>query len=122
MKLAFPTYDTGFDGPICEHFGHSEKFVIVDFDERTRKISNLIEIPNLPHESGGCMNPVLQLKTQGIHGIVILGIGGRPLQGFLNQGISVIQGVSGSARANFESYLAGKLPTTTISSCNHHEH
>jgi predicted Fe-Mo cluster-binding NifX family protein len=122
MKLAFPTYDTGFNGPLCEHFGHSEKFAIVDFDEQTHAITNVTEIPNLPHEAGGCMNPVLQLKSQGVQGIIILGIGGRPLQGFLSQGISVFQGISGSVRANFEAYIDGKLASTAISSCQQHHH
>lgn len=119
MKIAIPIYAKGFEGPICEHFGHCEKFAIVDYDETLKKVKKIDEIENIPHQEGGCMQPVMLLKHMGVNSIIIIGMGQRPLMGFLQQGINVIRGVSASAKENLELYLAGKLQLTTSSTCNH---
>lgn len=119
MKTAIPVYKQGFNGPICEHFGHCEKYVIVDYDETSKKITTIDEIDNPPHHEGGCMQSVMLLKNKGVNSIITIGVGQRPLMGFLQQGIKVVKGVSATARENFEQFLAGKLQSTTSSTCNH---
>ena len=56
-------------------------------------------LQNAPHTEGGCMAPVLVLAEHNVDAIVVQGIGGRPLMGFNQVGITVLAGV-GRGRAH----------------------
>jgi len=118
-KVAIPSMADGLDAPICAHFGHADKFLIVDYNSEKKEIGNVEVMVNPPHESGGCMRPVMLLKNKGVDTIILTGIGQRPLMGFIQQGISVLHGIDGTIRENFDALGNNKLPSVSESLCNH---
>ena len=85
MKIALPTADDR----LCMHFGHCEKFVLVDVDEATRSITGKEEVVPPPHEPG-----VLPkwLHDKGVTVIIAGGMGMRAQQFFQQYGIQVVTG------------------------------
>ena len=49
MKIAIPL----FDGKLSQHFGHCEKFAVIDTDDNSNSISNREDMTPPPHEPGG---------------------------------------------------------------------
>ena len=120
IKIAVPTEESGIDAKICPHFGHAKMFVLVDVDDQTKEIKKVDKLVNPPHEQGGCIRPVMLLKDQGITAIILTGIGGRPLMGFIQNNVLVFQGIDGTVSQNITAMLEKKLPQVTQSLCNHH--
>jgi predicted Fe-Mo cluster-binding NifX family protein len=118
-KIAIPSMTEGLDAQICPHFGHADKFVIIEYDPSKKEIKNVEMMKNPPHESGGCMRPVMLLKDKGIKSIILTGIGQRPLMGFMQQGISIFHGIDGTIRQNLEAFWNKQLKNVTESLCNH---
>lgn len=88
MKLAVPTMGKGgLDAKRSEHFGHCDCFTIVTLEQGEIKDISILDNP--PHEEGGCLRPVGMLSKQGVDAIVAAGMGGRPLMGFNQAGITV---------------------------------
>ena len=85
MKIAIPTANDR----LCMHFGHCEKFVLIDVDESDRTISGKTEVVPPPHEPG-----VLPkwLHDQGATMIIAGGMGMRAQQLFTEYGIEVVVG------------------------------
>jgi len=87
MKIAIPVAD----GKLCAHFGHCQKFTVIDVDPENKKlISKSNHVPP-PHEPG-----VLPrwLSEQGVNLIIAGGIGMRAQQLFNQFNIKVIVGVN----------------------------
>lgn len=87
MKIAIPIAG----GKLCMHFGHCEKFVIVDVDDKTRSINSKEEAAPPPHEPG-----VLPkwLYDKGVNVIIAGGMGMRAQQLFVQYGIQVVVGAA----------------------------
>lgn len=85
MKIAVPTAN----GLLCMHFGHCEKFIIVDVDKKTNTIVNKEDVIPPPHEPG-----VLPkwLSEKGVNVIIAGGMGLRAQQLFQQYGIEVVVG------------------------------
>ena len=85
MKIAVPTANDR----LCVHFGHCEKFVIVDVNLTEKKIIDKEEAVPPPHEPG-----VLPkwLHEKGVNAIIAGGMGMRAQQFFNQYGIEVIVG------------------------------
>lgn len=85
MKVAVPTANE----KLCMHFGHCEKFVIVDVDESKKEIVGKEEAVPPPHEPG-----VLPkwLHEKGADVIIAGGMGMRAQQFFEQYGIKVVVG------------------------------
>ncbi|MBN1758048.1 MAG: NifB/NifX family molybdenum-iron cluster-binding protein [Chitinispirillaceae bacterium] len=85
MKIAIPTAADR----LCPHFGHCEKFVIVEVNEHERKITGKTEAVPPPHEPG-----VLPkwLSEQNVQVIIAGGMGMRAQQLFQGHGIEVVVG------------------------------
>ncbi|MCU0608859.1 MAG: NifB/NifX family molybdenum-iron cluster-binding protein [Chitinispirillaceae bacterium] len=85
MKIAVPTAE----GKLCMHFGHCEKFVIVDVDDKTKMIIGKEEaVP--PHHEPGVLPKWLHEK--GANVIIAGGMGSRAQQFFNQFGIQVVIG------------------------------
>jgi len=69
------------------HFGHSDQFTIIKLENRQATIAATID--NVAHGAGGCLAPISLLKEQQVDGIVVGGMGKRPLAGFSEAGIDV---------------------------------
>jgi len=69
------------------HFGHSDQFTIIKLVDQEATVTATID--NIPHGVGGCLAPVSLLKDQEIDGIIVGGMGKKPLAGFGEAGINV---------------------------------
>lgn len=69
------------------HFGHSDQFTLIRVENRQAAIAATID--NIVHGAGGCMAPISLLREYGIDGIIVGGMGKRPLAGFNEVGIGV---------------------------------
>nr|MDO8084935.1 NifB/NifX family molybdenum-iron cluster-binding protein [Candidatus Sigynarchaeum springense] len=119
-RIAFPVENSaGMDSEFSMHFGHAQYFCIVDIDESSKAVLKHEIIDNIPHMEGGCMMPVNLLKDKNTDIIVVGGIGGRPLMGFQQVGITVMH--ANAPQASVSDLVANldKLPVLAESSCNH---
>jgi len=105
MKIAIPTAD----GKLCPHFGHCERFALVEVDEADKRILRTDYVAPPPHEPG-----VLPrwLRQQGAS-VVIAGGMGRRAQGlFAQQGVRVVAGAPVQPPEEIAiAYLNGVLKT-----------
>jgi len=102
LKFALALYGN----EISPHFGHCEKFLIVntkDGKEISRK-----EVENPGHQPG--LLPRL-LAGEGIECIIAGGIGRRAQMLFSDSGVEVIAGAQGTPDAVIDAFLADELKT-----------
>ncbi|MHA1746773.1 MAG: NifB/NifX family molybdenum-iron cluster-binding protein [Promethearchaeota archaeon] len=118
-RIAFTATGGGLMEQLTSHFGHTQGFTAIVFDDETKNIEEVEVIKNIPHEQGGCMQPVMLLKNAGVTDIVVGGIGQRPLLGFIQVGINPYFGIQGTVKENFEQFLAGKLQKLADGTCRH---
>lgn len=85
MKIAIPTANN----LLCMHFGHCEKFAIIDVDVENKSIINKEEVIPPPHEPG--LLPKW-LHEKGVNAIIAGGMGMRAQQFFQEYGIQVVVG------------------------------
>jgi len=105
MKIAIPTVQ----GKLCLHFGHCEKFAIVEVDVENKTITATDFLTPPMHEPG-----VLPrwLNEQGAKVIIASGMGQRAHGLFAENGIEVVVGAPSETPENIVSaYLAGTLET-----------
>lgn len=110
----------GLDAMRSGHFGHCAYFTLVTLEND--EITSVTTLPNVPHVQGGCMQPVLLLAEHGVSDLIVSGMGGRPLAGFHDVGITVHYDVErpmvGEVVAAF---LAGSLqPMLPTMTCGGH--
>jgi len=109
VRVAVPSERPGgLDAHRSGHFGHAECFTVVDVLDG--QIGDVAVLQNAPHHEGGCMTPVMLLAQNGVQAIVVDGIGGRPLMGFAQVGISVHAGVGDTVGHSVQAYVDDQLP------------
>lgn len=112
MKIAIPTAG----GKLCMHFGHCEKIVLVNVDEKTKTITDKEEVVPPAHEPG-----VLPkwLHEKGANVIIAGGMGMRAQQFFEQYGIQVVVGAPADhPQTVVLNWLKGEL-VTGGNICNH---
>ena len=88
MLVAVPSEAPGgLDAKIADHFGHCDVFTLVQLEDQ--EVGPVEVVPNVAHEEGGCMGPVMLLKKHSVEALVAGGMGMRPLSGFQEVGIKV---------------------------------
>lgn len=88
IVLAVPSNGQGgLDAERSGHFGRCDCFTVVEIEDGAIVGTRIVANP--PHEEGGCLRPVNLLAGQGVNALVVAGIGGRPLAGFNDAGITV---------------------------------
>ena len=103
MRIAIPIAD----GQLAMHFGHCEKFALIDVDRETKQITSQKEIDAPAHEPG-LLPP--WLAEHGAEVIVAGGMGSRAQGLFAEQGIQVIVGAPAETpEAIVQAYLADTL-------------
>ena len=101
MKFAIPTNE----GMLCSHFGHCEKFALIDVTDSKIVKEEYVKPP--PHEPGSL--PVW-LKEQGVNMIIAGGMGRRAISLLKSNNIEVIVGAAPQPAGTLVySYLEGKL-------------
>ena len=118
-RVAIPSQAPGgLDARRSGHFGRCECFTMIDVADG--QIGEVTVLTNAPHVEGGCMAPVLVLAEHMVDAVVVDGIGGRPLLGFNQVGITVLAGVGADVRAAVEAYVHGGLPVVGLEgACRH---
>jgi len=112
MKIAIPT----LEGKLATHFGHCEKFAIIDIDVDGKKIIKREDLTPPPHEPG-----VLSrwLGEQGVTHIIAGGMGAHAHNLFTEQKIEVVIG----AEIELPELLVNKLLSGDLksgqNSCDH---
>ena len=121
IRVAVPSeLPGGLEAERAGHFGRCACFTLVD-NTPTGEVGEVEVLENAPHTEGGCMAPVLVLAEHNVDAIVVQGIGGRPLMGFDQVGIAVLQGVGSQVNESVEALLDGGLPQFTAEhACGRH--
>jgi len=103
MKIAIPMAD----GKLAMHFGHCERFALLDVDPAAKTILGREDIEAPPHQPG-LLPPWLAQKGATV--IIAGGMGGRALDLFAQQKIQVIVGAAAETPEKLVAeYLAGTL-------------
>ena len=112
MKIAIPTAN----GKLTMHFGHCEKFTMLDVDPETKAITGTTELDPPPHEPGVLPH---WLGQQGTDLIIAGGMGQHAQRLFEEQNIAVIVGAaSATPEALVKAYMEQALETGT-NACDH---
>ena len=113
MRIAIPTQN----GQVCPHFGHCEKFAILEVAPSSRIVLRTEFQTPPPHEPG-----VLPRWLHGLGVNVVLagGMGARAVKLFAENNIETVLGVPALSLTELaEAYLNGKL-SSGASACDHH--
>jgi ATP-binding protein involved in chromosome partitioning len=112
MRIAIPMAD----GRLAQHFGHCEKFALIDVDPLTKQITANAEML-APEHQPGLLPP--WLKERGVNLVIAGGMGSRAQMLFKAAGVEVLTGApSESAATLVREYLDGKL-VTGANACDH---
>ena len=112
MRIAIPIVDER----LSMHFGHCEKFAIVDVDSEAKSVLDTRYLVPPAHEPG-----VLPrwLREQGANLIIAGGMGSRAQGLFAEAGIDVVVGApQGEPESLVRAYLNETLPTG-LNVCDH---
>lgn len=103
MKIAVPIAQ----GKLSLHFGHCEKFVILDIDETAKTIEKITTFDAPPHEPGALPK---WLGEKNVNLIISGGMGSRAQNLFTQQNINVLVGAPSDTPENIvKMYMSGKL-------------
>ena len=103
MRIAIPLAGDR----LALHFGHCERFALVDVDPESGRIAGREDIDAPPHQPG-LLPP--WLARRGVNLIIAGGMGQRAQELFLQQHIQVLVGARALAPENLVgAYLAGEL-------------
>jgi predicted Fe-Mo cluster-binding NifX family protein len=103
MRIAIPIAD----GKLSMHFGHCERFVLIDVDPKEKKILKREDIEAPPHQPG-LLPP--WLAERGANLIIAGGMGARAQGLFAEQGIQVVVGAPAETPEKLvAAYLTGTL-------------
>jgi predicted Fe-Mo cluster-binding NifX family protein len=120
-RIAFPVdYKGGMDTELSMHFGNARFFCLLDVEEASKKIVKHEIIDNIPHSEGGCMAPVNLLAQHKVNMVIVNGIGGRPLMGFQQLGITVLNNTSQNTCIKDVIADLPNLPVLDQSTCGCH--
>ena len=113
MKIAV-TYE---NGQIFQHFGHCAEFKIYTIENGTVIASEIVNANGSGH---GALAGLLYEHQ--VDALICGGIGGGARMALAGAGIQLYGGVSGSADAAAEAFVAGKLAFNPDVRCDHHDH
>ena len=119
IRVAVPSeLPGGLDAARSGHFGRCACFTLVDLEDG--QVAGVQVVVNAPHTDGGCMTPVLALAEHNVDAIVVDGIGGRPLMGFNQVGITVHAGQGADVESAVQAFADGGLPVVGLEgACQH---
>jgi ATP-binding protein involved in chromosome partitioning len=112
MRVAIPVCE----GVLSMHFGHCEKFALVDVDPAVQAIIGATELDSPPHQPGLLPG---WLAERGVNLVIAGGMGVRAQQLFSQAGIEVVVGAASAAPERVVmDFLAGSL-VTGANVCDH---
>ena len=103
MRIAIPVVN----GKLSAHFGHCEKFALLDVDEKEKKVISIESLPSPEHQPGLLPRWLAEQKA---NVIIAGGMGMRAQQLFAQNGITVIVGAPTDEPERLaEAWLQGTL-------------
>jgi len=113
LLVAIPSnHPGGLDSALGAHFGHCDLYTLVKINNG--EILEILTLPNVPHQQGGCIAPVNHLAQHGVQVLIAGGMGMRPLMGFNQAGIDVLYGGSAqTVKDAIDALLNGSLQRFT---------
>ncbi|MBC8331285.1 MAG: NifB/NifX family molybdenum-iron cluster-binding protein [Anaerolineae bacterium] len=110
MRIAITSEENnGLESMVCQHFGRSPYFVLVDIEENKIARVETIENPfSQKHNPGDVPAFVAEF---GVNSLVSGGMGKRAIGFFEQYGITVATGALGTVAQSLEKYLQGNFPT-----------
>jgi len=112
MKIAIPL--TG--GSLSAHFGHCERFALIDADPASRKVLSKEEVVPPPHEPG--LLPAWLAERKATH-IIAGGMGQRAQDLFAQSGIQVIVGAPAESPEKIVGLFLDGALVSGANSCDH---
>jgi ATP-binding protein involved in chromosome partitioning len=112
MKIALPIAE----GQLCMHFGHCEKFLVVDVDDETKEIKDQALHQPPPHEPG--VLPAW-LHEMGANVIIAGGMGQRAQQLFAQNDIKVMVGAPADSPETLVKALLEEKLVSGTNICDH---
>jgi len=105
MKICIPTMgNKGLDDFVGEHFGRVPTYTIVDIDTNEVKV-----ITNTSEHMGGIGYPPEIMAREGVNVLVCKGLGRRAIGMFVETGIDVYIGASGTVKDAISAFKQGRL-------------
>jgi predicted Fe-Mo cluster-binding NifX family protein len=103
MRFAIPVQE----GHLCSHFGHCERFALIDIDPKSGTVAHKEEVKPPPHQPGLLPR---WLAGRGADVVIAAGLGPRALSLLAEQGIQVVVGAQAETPDRLvAAYVAGKL-------------
>ena len=112
MRIAIPLAD----GKLAMHFGHCEKFALIDVDPETKAILKKEEVVPPTHEPGVLPQWLGELK---VNVILAGGMGQRAVQLFTQNNIKVVVGVPSEAPEDLVTAYLKETLETGGNACDH---
>lgn len=112
MKIALPIAE----GVLCMHFGHCEKFALVDIDAGGKKIVSRSDVDAPPHQPGLLPG---WLAERGVGLVIAGGMGSRALGFFKQYNIQVITGAPAEAPEKVVADFLDNRLKTGSNVCDH---
>lgn len=118
MKVCIPvTQDFGLDSPVCEHFGSTPMFLVVDTDDG---VTESLPNNNTHHNHGGC-TPLESLQGVALDAIAVGGIGRGAIMKLQAAGLKVFLTRFPTVRETIDALQNGLLSEVDPSqACAHH--
>jgi len=103
MRIAIPLAE----GKLCMHFGHCERFALVDAEPSTKQTLKKEEVEPPPHQPGLLPR---WLAEKGVNVVIAGGMGQRAVNLFAEGGIKVVVGAPAETPEQLvDAYLNGTL-------------
>jgi len=122
LKIVFPTNEHyGLLSKRDAHFGRANFYTVVEVGENG-KIEDVIVVKNEGHKESGCGGAVENICALGADALIVSGIGGSPLSGFVQKGLDVFfDNTSFNVHQSLQAYLDNRLSLMRPDmSCSHH--
>ncbi|MHC1689087.1 MAG: NifB/NifX family molybdenum-iron cluster-binding protein [Methanothrix sp.] len=119
MKVCIPTMgDCGMDEALCQHFGRAPTFTIIDVDTGTVQV-----LPNVSEHMGGSGLPTETIFAEGVHVMIVGGLGPKAVSAFSQAGVDVFVGATGTVKDAIEDWRADMLTRANLeNACKDHKH
>lgn len=121
-RIVFPTNEHhGLLSKRDAHFGRANFYTLVDIADNG-VIEDVVVVKNEGHKESGCGGAVENICKLGADTLIVSGIGGSPLRGFVQKGLAVYyDDHSPNVHQSLHAFLEKQLPLMQPEmSCSHH--
>ncbi|ADR34673.1 Dinitrogenase iron-molybdenum cofactor biosynthesis protein [Sulfuricurvum kujiense DSM 16994] len=122
QRIVFPTNEHhGLLSKRDAHFGRANFYTVVKIGA-DGTIEDVAVVKNEGHKESGCGGAVENICALGADALIVSGIGGSPLKGFAQKGLSVYyDNTSFNVQQSLLAFLDKQLPKMQPEmSCSHH--